>query len=79
MDEPEAMNANDVHCLVTLARVFGLPAMKLEGGMMVQHARVAKIIEKWDRLNGGKRNPPNIEAPAQGERRRCHTIETGTS
>ena len=65
MGKVEAMDADDVHCLVTTARVFGLPAMRLEGGMAEQSHRVAKILEKWDRLNGGKHNPPHVEAPAQ--------------
>ena len=59
--ESGRITTDDVHCLVTTARVFGLPKMKQERGMGKQVRKVGQIIEKWDRLYGGKSNPPEME------------------
>ncbi len=60
------ITAKDVLCLVSLARVYGLPALRRDRG---NTRDVQAIIDKWDRLNGGLQNPPSIEdcAPIEPE------------
>ncbi len=58
MDSSQMITVDDVRSLVVLARVYGIPAMRLNGG---KARGVQAIIDKWDRLNGGRLNPPMVE------------------
>jgi hypothetical protein len=46
------MSEKDIHRLIVLARVFGLPALGEETGMSKQARQIKEIIQKWDDFDG---------------------------